>query len=97
MNGLPRGVPDTPEILGNPEIKNKLMIHAEMNVLSRARGVTVYVYPCLPCTICMGLLIQRGIKRVVVPKECQGDDATKWDPGIAQDIAEQAGVEINFI
>jgi len=97
MNGLPKGVPDDPAILNNPEIKNKLMIHAEMNVLSRAHGVTIYVYPCLPCTICMGLLIQRGIKRIVVPKECLENVGTKWDPDIAQDIAEQAGVKVDFI
>lgn len=73
-NGLPRGIEDTNERLGDRELKYPLTVHAEANALLHAsrigvglKGCTVYVtWPsCIRCAVSM---IQVGITRVVWPK-----------------------------
>ena len=73
-NGLPAGIIDSPERLGNREARLALTVHAEANLLTHAArhgicltGSTVYIYPLLPCSNCAVLLIQAGIERVIVP------------------------------
>lgn len=67
FNGFPRCIRDTDEKLNDRELKRKLMIHAEMNALTAAQGKgdTIYIYPCLPCTTCMTLIMQAGIRKIV--------------------------------
>lgn len=64
-NGLPKGIPDTPEILENRELKLKLTKHAEANAIRYARkedlvNATLYV-TAPPCTQCAGDIIQSDI------------------------------------
>lgn len=81
FNGLPRGILDTEERLGNRDLKLKIIVHAEMNaVLTAARigiplkGCSLYlaasdgsgnVWGGPPCTRCTVELIQSGIIEVV--------------------------------
>jgi dCMP deaminase len=75
-NGLPKGIPDLPEILNNRQIKYQFIIHAEMNAVLTAHtnleGCTIYTHPFLPCTRCGSTLAQAGITRVV-SKKCKDD------------------------
>lgn len=75
FNGLPRKIEDTEERLNNRELKNKLVIHAEMNAIFNAifngastENATLYVsgLPC--CHDCAKGIIQTGITRVVMDK-----------------------------
>lgn len=70
FNGLPKQIPDDPDILNNREEKYKYIIHAEMNAIlasdsASLRGCIMYTFPFLPCTNCSSMLIQSGIRRVV--------------------------------
>lgn len=77
MNGLPRGVEDTPERLNDRETKLAMVRHAEENAIAFARepleGHTLYVSPLHPCPRCAGAIIQSGIARVVYEI-----DETRW-------------------
>ena len=68
-NGLPRGVKDLPERFDRPQ-KYDWTLHAEANVVAHAArqvlaGSTVYVTH-LCCAQCAALLINAGVKGVVV-------------------------------
>ena len=69
-NGFPQGVRDTHERLADRDIKNSLMVHAELNAMLNARtdltGWTLYVTKP-PCMECAKAIIQVGIVRVVCP------------------------------
>lgn len=77
-NGLPQGVADTDERLGDVEVKNRLSVHAELNAILNARtdltGWTLYVTEP-PCVDCAKAIIQAGVARVVCPS---GDPTSKW-------------------
>lgn len=67
-NGLPRQTDDDPQVLGDRELKNEMVVHAEANALLTAacstRGWTSYTtHP--PCSRCTALLIQAGIQHMV--------------------------------
>jgi len=68
-NGLPRRIPDDPNILEQRFEKYKYIIHAETNAIltanSSVKDCIVYTFPFLPCNNCASMLIQAGIKRVV--------------------------------
>ena len=70
-NGFPKGVDDD-ERLDNREEKYKMIVHAERNALLFAnkdvKGCSIYTYPFMPCSVCAGMIIQAGIKRVVTVK-----------------------------
>lgn len=93
-NGFPRGIADLPHRLNDKELKNLLMRHAEINALSSSdgKGDTIYIYPCLPCTQCLGAIIQSGIRTVVTlpakPTE------TSWNQDVVLEIAREAGITI---
>ena len=96
FNGFPRGIEDTKARLNDKELKNLIMVHAEINALSAAawKGDTIYVYPLLPCTRCMGEIIQAGIKRVVtIPLR----EDSKWNQGLVLELANEAGVDIDTL
>lgn len=96
FNGFPRGVEDSSHRLSNTELKNLLMIHAEVNALhsSNGEGDTIYVWPCLPCSQCSGHIIQKGIKRVVTGPL---DPETKWNQPLVLEILAEAGVEVTIL
>lgn len=70
-NGFPRKIADLPERLVDRETKHRLTIHAEMNALHFAteslEGATLYS-TFAPCEHCAIHIIQRGIARVVFPR-----------------------------
>ena len=70
FNGFPVGIEDDYR-LKDRDLKNEMVIHAEMNALLFARcdlsGFTLYVWPYAPCVRCAVHIIQAGIKRVVAP------------------------------
>lgn len=78
-NGFPKGVPDTDEALADREVKNAMMVHAELNAILNAHtdvsGWSAYVtHP--PCIDCCKALIQAGIIKLVCPKL---DKKSKWN------------------
>lgn len=78
FNGLPRGLADTPERLGDRPTKLQMILHAEVNALLSAKepltGYTLYVSPYHPCSNCAAAIIQAGIARVVAP----AGDCERW-------------------
>lgn len=80
FNGFPEGIDDN-ERLNDREVKNEIIIHAEVNcILKAARygipilGTTMYIAACNvdgdvwggpPCHKCMPLIIQSGIAEIV--------------------------------
>ncbi len=97
-NGFPRGVADTKARLADPKIKQQLVVHAEVNALAAAQGQgdCIYVWPCLPCTQCLGLIIQHQVKQVVTLKSSL-TRKTKWNPDLVLSLAKEAGVRVVFI
>jgi dCMP deaminase len=98
FNGFPRAVDDSDERLNNQELKNKLMLHAEVNAIMAAQGKgdAIYIYPCLPCMACLMQLIQIGIERVITPKKCL-ERATHWDSELVLEILKEQCIQVSFI
>lgn len=71
FNGLPSGVEDTIERLENRSIKYEMVVHAERNAIIDAKrdlnGLTLYVWPLMPCSVCAAMIVQTGIAEVVAP------------------------------
>jgi dCMP deaminase len=70
-NGMLRGVTETEEMWHRPN-KYHHVCHAEFNAVALAArrgrptdGCTAYI-TCYPCQVCARLLVQAGIKRIVV-------------------------------
>lgn len=102
-NGFPRGVADLPGRLADRNEKLLRTVHAEANIIAQAArsGVsldraTVYVWPFLPCSSCCTLLIQAGIKRVVVPDMPIPD---RWSESfdMSQKMFKEATVELTLM
>lgn len=97
FNGFPRGIADTEERLNDRELKNRLIVHGEMNaILAAARvgiplkGCTLYlaatndsgmVWGGSPCTRCVVEIIQAGIAEVV--SFTQKSVPSRWHEDIA--------------
>lgn len=69
FNGFPAPMYDLPERYQDRAFKHRWVQHAERNVLDLAPagmldGYTMYV-TSMPCTLCAGTMLSRGIKRVV--------------------------------
>ena len=96
FNGFPRKIADTPERLDNRKLKNQLMIHAEANAIIFARepleGYTIYLWPCIPCSKCAGLIIQTGILRVVSNNRQHTNGGE--DLALTISMFDEAGVEL---
>ena len=69
FNGLPSGVEDTIERLENRDIKYEMVVHAERNAIIDAKrdlsGLTLYVWPLMPCSVCAAMIVQTGISQVI--------------------------------
>ena len=103
-NGVPRGIKHCSEVgclreqMGVPSGKMHELcrgLHAEQNAIIQAaclgqsiEGATLYC-TTQPCIICTKMIINAGIKRVVI-KESYPDK-------LAQEMAEEAGLEIDVI
>ena len=81
-NGFPKGVTDD-ERLNDREEKYKMIVHAERNALLFAnkdvRNCNLFTYPFMPCSVCAGMIIQAGIKRVVTVR----NNNSRWQKDFA--------------
>jgi dCMP deaminase len=94
-NGLPKGVADTSERLGDKKTRNRLSVHAELNAILNSRldlaGWTLYVTKA-PCTQCALAIIQAGVTRVVSPPATQ--DSSWYECQLeAEELLAEAGIE----
>jgi dCMP deaminase len=96
-NGFPREVSDCPETLNDRRLKNKLMVHAEMNCILSCKdhfpltGYTLYV-TSKPCVSCATIIIQAGIKKVIYTDSSK-DRWADWSCNLTSEIFKEAGVE----
>lgn len=95
-NGFPTGIDDDEEALENKELKNKLMVHAEVNCIvngeTSMRGWTLHVTKA-PCTECAKIMINARLKRVVCPHP-----GGSWESKqiFALSLLKKAGIEVEF-
>ena len=96
FNGLPQGVQDLDERLQNRDLKYKMIVHGEVNAMNFAersiRGCTLYTWPFMPCPICAGQVIQRGISKIITLHS----DNPRWVESfkISQEMFSESGVEL---
>ena len=102
-NGFPRGISDEPYRYEHKQLKYKMIVHAEMNLIYNAadNGVslkdsTVYVAGLPACGECAKGLIQAGISRVVTPEQ---EIPENWQESISSSISmfKEAGVIWDWI
>jgi dCMP deaminase len=98
-NGYPQGIKD--EGLENREEKYAKVLHGEVNAILFSNkdltNCTIYVYPLLPCSSCMSLIIQSGITKVVSQNDDKtGELLTRWEKSnqIGIQMAKEANVQI---
>ena len=103
FNGFPRGIRDNVSRYRDRDLKYKLVVHAEMNVIYNAtyNGVslndsTLYVHGLPVCSDCAKGIIQVGVKRVVMPTQ-EVPDHWKESWEFTQDMFKEAGVNYEFI
>ena len=101
-NGFPRGIRDTPKRLNDRDIKLSLIVHAEMNAIYNATysgvsldGATMFIHGLPACSECAKGIIQVGISKVVVSKQCI-EARPHWNESWKKscDMFEEAGVKI---
>lgn len=77
--------------------------HAEENAIAFAarngvstNGATLYVNRMMPCTRCTRLIIQSGIKKIVVLIDVPEETLERWkeDNNIAEQMLKEAGVQM---
>lgn len=107
-NGFPRGVVDSEDRYNNREVKYSLVAHAEANLVAQAAyggrslaGSTVLVTPLPPCSACAKLLVQAGVKRVVIYTSgfrVTDEARARWkvETEVAWTIFSEAGVEVMY-
>ncbi|ALH23730.1 putative dCMP deaminase [Pseudomonas phage PaMx11] len=100
-NGFPRGVEDAPERYAERELKYQLIVHAELNAVLTAgrdcQGATIYVWPLPPCPECTKAIIQAGIRRVVMPRECPRPEWRVKFESFSKIMLDEAGVEVSYV
>ncbi len=100
FNGLPVGVRDTEERLGDRATKYKMILHAEENAIMFAKqnlnGCSIYVTKMPPCAHCAALIIQSGIKYVYVP-ETEIPERWRESTELTRQMFKEAGVKIQFV
>ena len=105
-NGFPRGIEDTEERLHNKEEKYPRIVHAEANALLSAlysgvsvKGATLYVWGLPVCADCTKLVIQSGIKRVVItyPENASEKWRMQWNEMSKPMIKETGVISITYI
>ena len=100
FNGLPVGVKDSNERLGDRATKYKMILHAEENAIMFAKqnlnGCSIYVTKMPPCAHCAALIIQSGIKFVYVP-ETEIPDRWMESVELTKQMFKEAKVRLIFI
>lgn len=103
FNGLPRGIEDSAERLGNRQLKYPLICHAEENAIMHAariglalKGCTAYVtWP--PCTRCARSLIQAGVHEIVYPGAIEIPERWREDFEMSTTMFQEAGVFVREV
>lgn len=96
FNGFARGVADDVARYDDKELKNEMVVHAEMNAILHAReplhGYSLYVWPYHPCSRCAAAIIQSGIKTIY----SFAGQTENWKATIdlAQSMFSEAGVSV---
>jgi dCMP deaminase len=101
-NGFPRGIADTEERLNDRQVKYKYIVHAESNCVINAAyegvslaGSTLYVYGLPVCSDCAKLVVQAGVRRVVM--RCD-DVSPNWVESfqISKEMFDEVGIDYEF-
>jgi dCMP deaminase len=99
-NGFPRGVDDSVEERYQRPTKYFYVTHSEANSILNYRGdlegCKIYV-TWSPCCECSKMIIQSGIKEVIIHEEFDNIDMdSRWDASTeaATTMLEEAGVEV---
>jgi dCMP deaminase len=73
-NGIPMHVQDDVHRLSNRDMRLKMTVHAEANLICYAarhgvclNGASCYVWPLMTCSQCAAQLIQAGFIKIVIP------------------------------
>ena len=94
-NGFPKGVTDD-ERLHDREEKYKMIVHAERNALLFAnkdvKNCNLHTYPFMPCSVCAGMVIQAGIKRVVTVKN--NNDRWQKDFVVSRQMFKESEIDL---
>ena len=100
-NGFPRGVLDHEERYADRDQKYPMVVHAEMNAIINSResleGCTLYVTPLPPCAQCAGVIIQRGIARVVIEQKRELPENWKKQYDISSTMFRETSVAVAVI
>lgn len=100
-NGFPRGIADNDRYLDR-ELKNKLVIHAEVNAILNAlyngrsvKGCTIFVHGLPVCSECAKFIIQSGISHVVY----DSDPKPNWEDSakLALNLFAESGITVTKI
>jgi dCMP deaminase len=103
-NGFPRNIDDAPSKYLNADIKARLVVHAETNLIYNATysgvcldGATLYVYGLPVCGECAKAIAQVGIKRVVSPDDLNVPE--KWACSTKNSLLlfNEIGIQYDFI
>ncbi len=101
FNGLPSGVEDTIERLQNRDIKYEMVVHAERNAIIDAKrdlsGLTLYVWPLMPCSVCAAMIIQTGISEVVATINDNPRLAESCHFDLTETMFEEAGISLTMV
>lgn len=104
-NGFPRGIKDSNKRLNDRELKLSLVVHAEMNAIFNASysgvsldGSTIFIHGLPACSECAKGIIQVGIAKVVVSKQCI-EARPHWNESWKKSLAlfEEASVQVFII
>ncbi len=95
-NGFAKGIEDTHERLHNKDLKNMMMVHAEINCIINSHvllhGWSMYVTKA-PCTHCANAIVNAGIVRMVCPSP---GGSWKESQLFAISILTEAKVNVDF-
>ena len=97
-NGFPKSIDDCPELLADKELKNSIIVHAEVNaVLNADQSVAGWYLYCTktPCLSCAKLLVQSNIAKVVCP--APREDSSWYNDNIAAlNLLKRAAIKTRF-
>lgn len=102
FNGFPRGIADNSKLLENRDTKLMITMHAETNAIlfsqQNLEGMSIYVTHT-PCSNCAALIIQAGIKKVVVGTEPGTELTDRWKESLnmSKKLFKEAGVKYKEI
>jgi dCMP deaminase len=100
-NGAPRGTNDSEAVMGDRDEKLRRTVHSEVNAILFSRrdlsGCSLYcTHP--PCSKCMALIIQAGIRRVVCrPPTAEFRARWKEDFDTSRFMADESGTHYVWV